>query len=490
MKTFEVTLNETQEYGVVQAVAHGIVSVSGLPGAFLTELVVFEEEQWGIVWSLGEARVEVMVLVAESSIHVGMRATRAGVPFAVKVGEGMLGQMVDSLGDQLTTKAAPSGLKEERVVDVGPRPMMERAMITKPFESGIALVDLLIPLSVGQRELVIGDHKIGKTQLLRQMATAHARRGGLVVYAAIAKRATELAAFKTYFEGQKVVDKLVMVVSHAAQTGGSVFLTPYTAMTVAEYFKDQGKEVLVIFDDLTIHAKYYRELSLVSGRYPGRSAYPGDVFWIHARLMERAGQFKKGSITALPVAETVMGDISGYIQTNLMSMTDGHIYFDMARYNQGRRPAIDPFLSVTRVGRQTQTPVVRALSLAVSEFMAEVKTLQDLVHFGGELTDRVKKNLHKYDLLMAILQQPDDLVLPLPVVLVLVGVVMVGMAAEMKVEDFEKTQEKVCDTYMIDSVWKKYLDGLMTLADWPTLAARLKQDISSLKPLLGEINVP
>jgi F-type H+/Na+-transporting ATPase subunit alpha len=369
MINYQEALQQTNEIGTVEELYGGsVVTASGLPQASPGEVVVFEGGQVGRVFSLQDEAVEILILTQAVPVQSGNRVARTGTPFRLPVGDNLLGKSLTPLGTLWSTQAKVRGATEERGVDVPPPSIKERAPLSSPFVSGVTMVDLVVPLGKGQRELIIGDHKSGKTQLLLQSLRAHVGRGGVGIYCGIAKRATEIAAFIQYAKSHQIEEQMVFVFAGSSDPTGLVYLAPYSAMTIAEYFKDCGKDVLLVLDDLTIHAKYYRELSLLSRRYPGRASYPGDIFSIHAGLMERAGQFKKGSITCLPVAETVLSDISGYIQTNLMSMTDGHIFFDSEFFNQGKRPAINPFVSVTRVGHQTQSPLTRSMSREISGF--------------------------------------------------------------------------------------------------------------------------
>jgi F-type H+-transporting ATPase subunit alpha len=361
-------------------------------------------------------------------------------------------------------------------VDQPPLGIERREDVWDPFETGVVLVDMLVPMGKGQRELVIGDRKIGKTFFLQSAILAHAQRGGICVYGGIARRAADVYAMRAFLEANKITDKVVIVGSVASDPAGLVFLTPYSAMTIAEYFRDQGKDVLCVLDDMTIHAKYYREIALLSNRYPGRSAYPGDVFYAHARLMERAGNFDKGSITCLPVAETVLSDIRGYIQTNLMSMTDGHIFFSHEMYNKGNRPSIDPFLSVTRVGRQTRTPLMRDIGQQVTSFLSHHQRLQKLVHFGGELSGDVKKSLAIGDQMWAFFNMNGIGIWPMNLAAIMLTSIMSNMWEQYETAQMATRMQTVRDAYQADERIKASLDGVVASAD---AMARL---VAAIKP--------
>src|SRR5581483_5765076 len=353
MKDFLTYLKETEEVGYISQVINFLIEIEGLPSARLNELVVFETGEIGRITTIAHKSVEVITF-SKTSVKVGTRVTRTNEFLMVGVGDGLLGKTVDPLGASLDPQNPIGKLSELRPIDVTPGGIDTRSRITKPLETGATLVDLIIPLGMGQRELVIGDRKTGKTSFLIQAILTQAKRGTICIYAAIGKKTLDIKKIEELFQKSGIAKNTVVVASSSQDPVGVIYLTPYTAMTVAEYFRDSGRDVLVVLDDLSTHAKFYREISLLGRRFPGRNSYPGDIFYTHAKLLERAGNFKtaKGpvSITCLPVTEAVQGDLTGYIQTNLMSMTDGHIYFDNDLFSKGKRPAVNTFLSVTRVG--------------------------------------------------------------------------------------------------------------------------------------------
>ena len=326
---FVSCLEKTKETGYVEEVKHPVVYINGLPKAKLSEVVYFESGCMGVITSLLEDYVEVMVF-RSVPIMVGEQVARSDEILRVPVGEGLLGCVIDSLGNSLYENKVVTGVKEYRNIEVTPPAINLRQRITEPLETGVAMVDFLIPLGKGQRELVIGDRNTGKTTFVLQSVLSQAKLGAVCVYACIGKKKHSIKKVEELLENHGVKDKVVIVASGSSDPIGDIYLTPYTAMTIAEYFRDAGKDVLLVLDDLSTHARYYRELSLISKKFPGRESYPGDVFYAHSRLLERAGNFKVGtktvSITCLTLAESIEGDITGYIQTNLMSITDGHIF--------------------------------------------------------------------------------------------------------------------------------------------------------------------
>ncbi|KKU62201.1 MAG: ATP synthase subunit alpha [Microgenomates group bacterium GW2011_GWD1_47_13] len=405
---FQTMLRKTGEVGYARKVIHEVVEIEGLPGIRLGETVMFETGQIGQTIALNEEGVEVLVL-SVVSVRSGTKAVRTGEEMKIEVGDALLGKTVDVLGKPVDGVLMDTQGWDKRALDVVPRGIGQRQRITRRLVTGASVVDQMVPIGKGQRELVMGDRKTGKSQLLMQTLICQANRGNICVYAAIGKKKTEILKLEGFLKENKVADRTVLVATSSHESAGQIFLCPYTAMTVAEHFRDQGKDVLVILDDMSAHAQFYRELSLLSRKFPGRDSYPGDIFHVHSKLLERAGNFKVGqgeaSITCLPVVETVMGDITGYIQTNLMSMTDGHIYFDSDLFYRGRRPAINPFVSVTRVGRQTQSKEARAWGQRILTTMSEYSELKRFLRFGTELTDHIKESIRLAHGLKDLLKQ-------------------------------------------------------------------------------------
>ncbi len=417
MEEFEKYLKATGEEGFVEEMSQSIAQVSGLPGAKLSEIVMFEGGEMGQVMGLETERVEVLVLT-QMGVKVGARAVRTGGSLKVAVGEEVIGGIMDGLGNWVGGGQEKVPQDRWRPIDVTPLGIAARKKIGRPLETGIALVDLLIPLGRGQRELVMGDRKTGKTNFVLQTILAQSRLGTVCVYAAIGKKNTEIMQAESFFKKTGAIKNLVIVASSSHDMVGEIWLTPYTAMTVAEYFRDKGRDVLLVLDDMTAHAKFYRELSLTARRFPGRESYPGDIFYIHSKLLERAGCFKVGAasadssgepkeaaITCLPVVDTVQGDMTGYIQTNLMSMTDGHIFFDSDLYFAGRRPAVNPFVSVTRVGYQTQSHIRRMLGREIVKRLSDYEKTQSFVRFGAELGEAARQVLTMGEHLLKLFNQ-------------------------------------------------------------------------------------
>jgi F-type H+/Na+-transporting ATPase subunit alpha len=459
MKDFDYYLNQLGEIGFVEEIMHSIVYASGLPRVQPGELILFESGDLGEVFSLAPEKIEVLLLT-KANLKVGSKLVRTATKMKIPVGAGLLGRSVDPLGNPLDGKNI-SNIEEYRVVDVPPAKIIERVEVQKPLATGVTLVDLVVPLGKGQRELVIGDRKVGKTEFIIQTLTTQAKLGTVCIYAIIGQNQIDIKRMAEVFRGSGVGQNIILVASASSDTAGVVFLTPYTAMTVAEYFRDKGMDVLIILDDMTTHARNYREISLLAKRFPGRASYPGDIFYAHARLIERAGNFKKGSITALPVAESILGDLSGYIQTNLMAMTDGHIFFDIELYNQGKRPAINPFLSVTRVGHQTQTELQKDLSRELSSFLVTYEKMKQFVHFGAEVGDTAKNILSLGSKVDLFFNQGTNATVPISINIIILSSLWSGIWTDANETDLRRQMEKLVLAYNTDGSFKKQADDLI-----------------------------
>lgn len=475
---FKENLERTRETGFVEKVTPPVVHVSGLPNVKSWEKVYFESGHMGVVTTLYEDYAEVMVL-SNDPVPIGVQATRSGQLLKVPVGEGLLGNAVDALGNSIYKNRVISGIDEERRIDTTPLGIDKRERVKDPMITGVALVDFLIPLGKGQRELVIGDRNTGKTAFVSQCLLSQAREGTICIYAAVGKKKRSIKFVEEYVKRNNIQDSTIIVASSASDPIGYIYFTPYTAMTIAEYFRDRGKDVLLILDDLTSHARYYREMSLISGKFPGRDSYPGGVFHAHSRLLERAGNFKIGehksaSITCLPIAETVEGDMTGYIQTNLMSITDGHIFFDQEMYRSGRKPSINYFLSVTRVGRQTQSGVRWGVSRELSSFFYLHRKTERFIHFGAELNESIKTTLEMGKRVDRFFDQTTEEIYSLPVQLVMFTLIWAQLLKDMsqgKIYFYKTQAEKL---YGSDSKFKDKVDNLIeSCSDFNSLLGKV-----------------
>lgn len=424
MENFEKYLKDTSEVGFVDEVLHSIIRVTGLPSAKLKEMVIFEGGEKGEVSALKPEYVEVMVF-SRLPVQVGTRVARTGRTLSVPVGDKLLGQAINALGEPLDdSKILDQTDFVWKEVDIRPSGISQRQKIKTQYFTGVTLVDLLIPLGHGQRELVLGDRKTGKSQLLWRAILSQSQIKNVSIYAIIGKKKAEIRRVAEFLQTKGIASQTILVASGSHDSSAEIYLTPYTAMTIAEYFCAKGMNVTVILDDMTTHAKYYRELALLGRKFPGRDSYPGDIFHVHSKLLERAGNFKTGSITCMPLAETVQGDITGYIQTNLMSMTDGHIYFDSNLYFEGKRPAIDPFLSVTRVGRQTQNPLQKDISHRLLTMLSDFEKTSRFIKFGTELGENSREILAMGAKIWKFFDQPPENFVPIDLQIILFGLLV------------------------------------------------------------------
>ena len=464
MKNFEYYLDATSEIGFVQKVNDAIVYTDGLPSVKPEEIVLFETGEYGMTLSLTADTVEILVF-SKKFTRTGTRVVRTNEFIKVPVGQRLLGNIIDPVGNPITPMKSSKTPLEYRLINNPATGILSRITINRQMETGVPLVDLIMPLGFGQRELVIGDRKTGKTNFLMQTILSQAKQGNICIYAAIGKKVLDIKEAEEFFRKNNIMDRVIIVYSRFQDPIGITYLVPYSAMTIAEYFRDQGEDVILVLDDLVTHAKFYREISLLGKRFPGRNSYPGDIFFTHAKLLERAGNFitSKGekSITCLPVVESTQGDLSGYIQTNIVSMTDGHLYFDTELFAKGRRPAINPFISVTRVGRQTQSGIKRDINRELLSFLTIYEKMQNFSHFGAELNEGIKSTLDFGEKLTAFLDQPLSTITPLSVQIILFAMLW-NNKIQNNTESIDKDIEKIVSVYNTNKDVKKLIDDLVS----------------------------
>jgi F-type H+/Na+-transporting ATPase subunit alpha len=461
MQKFEEYLEKIGEVGTVEEILYSIAYVSGLPNLKPNEIVIFENGDLGLTLSLSVEKAEILIL-SHSKIRVSEKVARTNKPLSVNISNDIVGNIIDPLGNSFNGKKINLGV--EREIDVLPPSLYSRDLIRKPIETGVPLVDLIVPIGVGQRQLIIGDRKTGKTHFFIKTIVNQVKSGNICIYASVGKKIVEIKGILEALKKRGVDQSVIVVATSSSDAPGLIFITPHTAMTIAEYFRDQGRNVLLILDDLTNHALYYRQISLLAGRFPGRNSYPGDIFYIHSKLLERAGNFKKGSITCFPVAESVLGDLSGYIQTNLMSITDGHIFFDPELANLGRRPAINPFLSVTRVGMQAQTPLLRDISRQLTSFLINLEKLKEFGHFGAELSEEVNQKLKLGDRILEFFNQPVEVV-PINMSVLVIAMLWVGSWRDEISINMKSKMKKMIEEYQKQTIFKKNIDDLISKTD-------------------------
>lgn len=484
--TFQQLLQKTGEYGIVYQVSHPIVFIDGLPHAKTHEVVVFETGQKGEIFSINRGKIEVRTF-AHEPVRVGTKVVRTDQLLSVPAGRELLGHTITPLGEPLDPNDQFTLPTEMRDLDATPVGIAGRQKIATPLLTGVSLVDLLLPLGRGQRELVIGDRKTGKTSLLMTTIKKQVYEGMIAIYAAIAKKKSDIKKLQNFFEQEKIMSNMIIVATSSYDSPSLIYQTPYAGMAIAEYFRDQGINTLLILDDLSTHAKFYRELSLLARRFPGRDSYPGDIFYTHSRLLERAGNFKhptakEVAITCLPVVEIVEGDFTGYISTNVMGITDGHLYLDTNIYYQGMRPAVNVPLSVTRVGRQTLDKLSRDINKNLTSFLAEYTKLQNISHFGQELTADVKKKLLQGDLMNKFFNQPYQETVPHEVQLIVVSMILQDLI--LTKEDLDKTKENLIKA-SYDRANQKIFFDITNTEDMKVLKENIEKNKAQLFSLAG-----
>lgn len=399
-----------REAGAISSVATGIAKVSGLPGVGFDELVTFPGGLSGIAFNVDEDEIGVVLLGDYWHLNAGDEVERTGRVMDVGVGDGLLGRVIDPLGRALDGNG-PVVFSHRLPIERPAPPIMERAPVTVPLQTGLKVVDALIPIGRGQRELILGDRQTGKTAIVIDTILNQRDQGVLCVYCAIGQRASAVAKVVATLREKGALEYTVVVVTEGNDPPGLAYIAPYAATSIAEYFMETGRDVLIVYDDLTHHARAYRELSLLLRRPPGREAFPGDIFYIHSRLLERATHLCKerggGSLTALPVIETEAQDISAYIPTNLISITDGQIYLSPSLFELGVLPAVDVGKSVSRVGGKAQLAAYRAVAGDLKLAYAQFEELETFSRFGARLDEDTRRLIEHGRRIRSCLKQPE-----------------------------------------------------------------------------------
>jgi F-type H+-transporting ATPase subunit alpha len=399
-----------REVGTITSVATGIAKVSGLPGVGFDELVTFPGDVLGIAFNVDTDEIGVVLLGEYWHLHAGAEVQRTGRVMDVAVGDGLLGRVIDPLGRPLDGNG-PVAASERLPVERPAAPIMDRAPVTVPLQTGLKVIDALIPIGRGQRELILGDRQTGKTAIAIDTILNQRGKDVQCVYCAIGQRASAIAKAVATFREKDAMDYTVVVVTEGNDPPGLAYIAPYAATSIAESFMEAGRDVLIVYDDLTHHARAYRELSLLLRRPPGREAFPGDIFYIHSRLLERATHLRKelggGSLTALPIIETEAQDISAYIPTNLISITDGQIYLSPSLFELGVLPAVDVGKSVSRVGGKAQRAAYRAVAGDLKLAYAQFEELETFSRFGARLDEDTRKIIEHGRRIRACLKQPE-----------------------------------------------------------------------------------
>ena len=397
------------EGGVVIASADGIVQVEGMDRAVYGEIVTFENGAKGMVESVDPGKLGIMLFDGAETVGVGTLVTRSGKRAGIPVGDAFLGRVIDPLGEPIDGKGPIESVGYNPIEKQAPG-ILERQSVDTPLHTGILAIDSMFPIGRGQRELIIGDRQTGKTSIATDAILNQKDTGVLCIYVAIGQKASSIARVAEDLKKHGAMDYTTIVAATASDSAPLQYIAPYAGTALAEYFMAQGKSVLIVYDDLSKHAVAYRAISLLLRRSPGREAYPGDVFYLHSRLLERSCRMRDdlggGSITALPIVETQAGDVSAYIPTNVISITDGQIFLESALFNAGNRPAVNVGLSVSRVGGAAQTKAMKKANANLRIELAQYKDMESFAQFSSDLDAETRRQLEHGKALMEMLKQP------------------------------------------------------------------------------------
>ena len=410
IKNYENKL-QTSETGVVILVGDGIAKATGLDKCMAGELVEFPNGSYGMAQNLEEDTVSIVILGTDQGIKEGDIVKRTGRVVSVPVGAGLIGRVVNALGEPIDGKG-PFDPEGYRPIEMPAPGIIEREHVSRPLQTGIKAIDSMIPIGRGQRELIIGDRQTGKTTIATDTILNQKGKNVTCIYVAIGQKRSTVAQVVENLSAGGAMDYTIVVSATASELAPMQYIAPYTGCTMGEHFMHQGKDVLVIYDDLSKHAVAYRAISLLIRRPPGREAYPGDVFYLHSRLLERAAQMSKelggGSLTALPLIETQAGDVSAYIPTNVISITDGQIFLEEELFNAGVMPAVNPGISVSRVGGDAQIKAMKKVAGSLKLLYSQYRELQSFAQFGSDLDADTKSRLALGERIVAVLKQKNN----------------------------------------------------------------------------------
>ena len=475
----------SEEGGVVISSADGIVEVEGMDRAVYGEIVTFENGAKGMVESVEPGRLGIMLFDGAETVGVGTMVTRSGKRAGIPVGDGFLGRVIDPLGEPIDGKGPIEAVGYNPIEKQAPG-ILERQSVDTPLHTGILAIDSMFPIGRGQRELIIGDRQTGKTSIATDAILNQKDTGVLCIYVAIGQKASSIARVAEDLKKHGAMSYTTIVAATASDSAPLQYIAPYAGTALAEYFMAQGKSVLIVYDDLSKHAVAYRAISLLLRRSPGREAYPGDVFYLHSRLLERSCRMRDdlggGSITALPIVETQAGDVSAYIPTNVISITDGQIFLESALFNAGNRPAVNVGLSVSRVGGAAQTKAMKKANANLRIELAQYKDMESFAQFSSDLDAETRRQLDHGKALMEMLKQPlyqpkSDAEQVVTLVLASHGVLDELPTAELRTKtsafvrqfraDVSGTMDKITATgklepEMVDAIlnaWKAYAGG-------------------------------
>lgn len=442
--------NTTSSSGKVIRVSDGVATVEGLSTVMYQELVEFESGAVGLALNLETDQVKVILLSGEETVLPSQEARTTGQILSIPVDDSIIGRVVDPLGRPLDKKSEITPDKFMHLEKIAPG-VMERSAVNRPLMTGVMAIDAMTPIGRGQRELIIGDRQTGKTAIA--LTTMLNQRDVISIYVAIGQKRSNVAQIKAILEKNNAMENTIIVSATASDSAAIQYLAPYAGTAIAEYFLEKGRDVLVIYDDLTKHAWAYRQISLLLGRPSGREAYPGDIFYAHSRLLERAVQMRDGgSITALPIIETLEGDVAAFVPTNVISITDGQIYLQTDLFNIGQRPAMDVGNSVSRVGSSAQTKTMKQVAGKLRLDLAQYRELEAFAQFASELDDKTQAQLNRGAHLYEILKQGWEVPLTLSEQVILLWVSTNGYADNVPLEKMNEFKMKLLENAkLVDS---------------------------------------
>ena len=437
IKYYENAIQQN-ETGTILMVGDGIARASGLVNCMAGELLEFEEGNFGMAQNLEENSVSIVIFGSDENIGEGQTVKRTGKVVSVPVGEAMIGRVVNALGQPIDG-AGPIDTKEFRPVETKAPGICERRSVYQPLQTGIKAIDSMIPIGRGQRELIIGDRQTGKTTIATDTIINQKGKDVLCIYVAIGQKRSTVASLVENLTRNGAMDYTIVVAATASESSPMQYIAPYAGCAMGEYFMNQGKDVLIIYDDLSKHAVAYRALSLLIRRPPGREAYPGDVFYLHSRLLERAAKLDDehggGSLTALPIIETQAGDVSAYIPTNVISITDGQIFLETELFHSGIMPAVNPGISVSRVGGDAQIKAMKKVAGTLKLIYSQYRELQSFAQFGSDLDADTKARLEQGARIVEVLKQSQNAPVPVEKQVAILYAVTKGILEKVKVED-------------------------------------------------------
>ncbi len=437
IKYYENAIQQN-ETGTILMVGDGIARASGLVNCMAGELLEFEDGNFGMAQNLEENSVSIVIFGSDENIGEGQTVKRTGKVVSVPVGEAMIGRVVNALGQPIDG-AGPVDTKEFRPVETKAPGICERRSVYQPLQTGIKAIDSMIPIGRGQRELIIGDRQTGKTTIATDTIINQKGKDVICIYVAIGQKRSTVASLVENLTRNGAMDYTIVVAATASESSPMQYIAPYSGCAMGEYFMNKGKDVLIIYDDLSKHAVAYRALSLLIRRPPGREAYPGDVFYLHSRLLERAAKLDDehggGSLTALPIIETQAGDVSAYIPTNVISITDGQIFLETELFHSGIMPAVNPGISVSRVGGDAQIKAMKKVAGTLKLIYSQYRELQSFAQFGSDLDADTKARLEQGARIVEVLKQSQNAPVPVEKQVAILYAVTKGILEKVKVED-------------------------------------------------------